>query len=179
MGIVFNLEAVNFDDSDTLLELTFIGQMGTIVKAAKYSSQMYGDDDPGKSSRNKGGYAWLIKNGGYNKAYERIIDETDDLEKLLWLRKEFQVTPPVLKAVKERIEKCNKLGECKETKRWYKGIKKMYIDEGITPKMVEKAIEGNRKQIEHINSRIKEVRKMQKKINILKYERGDKSLSPL
>ena len=101
----------------------------------------------------------FIKNGGVNPGYRTVVKNSKDIEELQYLRTDIRTTIPVLTKIKERIKKCKELGETKETKNYYKGIKKLYIDKGITEKDVEKALNGVNETIDMINERIKELRK--------------------
>lgn len=66
-----------------------------------------------------------------------MVKNTDNINDLKYLLKDITVTNNQVKIIAERIDKCNKLGNCAETKNYYKGIKNKYIDKGVTGKDME------------------------------------------
>lgn len=74
------------------------------------------------------------------QGYLDFIKNKADLSDIDYLRKDYQQGLATFKRIKERIEKVEKLGDCKETSGYYKGIKSKYIDKGITSKDVEATI---------------------------------------
>lgn len=66
-----------------------------------------------------------------------MVKNTDNINDLKYLLKDITVTNNQVKIIAERIDKCNKLGNCTETKNYYKGIKSKYIDKGVTSKDME------------------------------------------
>lgn len=98
--------------------------------------------------------------------YEGILNlakTTNKLGDLEYLRKDYQSGKTLFKTLIVRIDKVNKLGLCKETKPYYKSIKKLYIDNGITVKDVEATLKWYEDNyVPVLNQRIKELRKNQK-----------------
>lgn len=99
-----------------------------------------------------------IKLGG-NPGFNNLVKECDDLDDLAYLLADINSIIPTIKIVKERIDKCNKLGDCEETKYYYKGINKLYISKGITTKDCDKALAGSNETVRLCKNRIKELRK--------------------
>ena len=64
------------------------------------------------------------------------VEKSKSYDDLVYLRKDYYIGMKQFNKIKERIELCEKLGDCKETSRFYKGIKKLYFDKGITSKDV-------------------------------------------
>ena len=108
------------------------------------------------------GLADYIKHGGVNPGFRTVIRKSTDIEELQYLRTDTRTLIPTLNTIKERIKLCNELGETNKTKNYYKGIKKMYIDKGITEKDVQKALDGTNETIKLIGERIKELQKEKK-----------------
>ena len=107
------------------------------------------------------GYADLIKRyKGYNAGLISVVNKETDLEYLKYIRSDTRSTIDTINLIIPRLEKCIRLGECRETRAFYKGIYKQYISKGVTPKDCEIAIKGVQKMIDEINDRIKVVRKM-------------------
>lgn len=61
-------------------------------------------------------------------------------EDVRYLLRDYRTGKAYFMKIMERIEKCNKLGDCKETHNYYKGVKKKFIDNGITVKDVQLTI---------------------------------------
>lgn len=107
------------------------------------------------------GYADLIKRfKGYNAGMMSVINKETDIEYLRYLRNDINVAKNTIQIIAPRVDKCIKLGNCKETAAYYKGITKQYIDQGITYHDCEVAIKGAQRMYDETNDRIKEVRKM-------------------
>ena len=100
----------------------------------------------------------LIKNHS-NPGLAELVNKSKDVDELRYIKKDTQTIFGTLNKIKERITLCRQQGETNKTKSYYKNIKKMYIDKGITEKDVEKTIENMKKLIEDINKRIKELEK--------------------
>ena len=82
------------------------------------------------------------------------------VEDLKYLKDDVYSALPTFEKIRQRIIKCNKMGECKETKSYYKNIQKMYISKGITDKDCELTIKWFKEEcIPVINKRIKELSK--------------------
>ena len=94
--------------------------------------------------------------------YEGLLDlvkKTKDLDDLYYMRQDYHVGIGQFERILKNIRNCEKLGNCSETKRYYKGIKKMYLDKGVTSRDVELTIEWYKNvYLPAINSRIKEVK---------------------
>lgn len=76
----------------------------------------------------------------FYQGYLDFIKNKADISDIDYLRKDYQQGLATFKRIKERIEKVEKLGDCSETSKYYKGIKSKYIDKGITSKDVEATI---------------------------------------
>lgn len=97
---------------------------------------------------------------GYNAGMMRMVQQDTDLSFLKYLRTDTQTLITTINIIGPRIDKCKKLGDCKETHTYYKGINKLYISKGVTAKDCEIAVKGVERMISEISDRIKEVRKM-------------------
>lgn len=90
------------------------------------------------------------------EGFLNLIRSTKKVEDLKYLRNDVHICINTIKTISARIDKCNKLGECKETASYYKGIKKMYIDKGITAEDCNKTILWFKEVcIKEINQKIK------------------------
>ena len=98
--------------------------------------------------------------------YEGILNfvkSTNKIGDLEYLKKDYQSIKPLCTKLIERIDKCNKLGECKETKKYYKGVKKHYIDNGVTSKDVQLTLKWYEEVYKPaILNRIKELKSKEK-----------------
>lgn len=104
----------------------------------------------------------ILKQHKYPGVYN-LIDKIDSLDDLLYLRKDFNTAMGTFKTIQERIELCEKYGECEKTKNYYKGIKKLYIDKGITSKDVELTIKWYKEvYYKKLSEKIKKVRQESK-----------------
>lgn len=102
----------------------------------------------------------LIKNH-YNPGLRQIINTSNDIDELQYIRKDTRTVFHALEKIKERINLCKSEGETRKTSSYYKFIKSNYIDEGITEKDVQKTIDELNKDMNTISVRIKELRKTQ------------------
>lgn len=75
-----------------------------------------------------------------NEKYLNLIKRTKKKEDLLYLRKDLNMGISQYKKILSNIKKCEELGDCEETERFYDGIKKLYMNKGITSKDVEATI---------------------------------------
>lgn len=94
--------------------------------------------------------------------YLRLIDHTNDLNDLLYIRKDLNYGMQYYDLLEERIELCTRYGDCPKTHKYYKGIKKKFIDKGVTPKdcqLIKKWFEDEARPV--LNQKIKEARKAQ------------------
>lgn len=64
--------------------------------------------------------------------YLALINRLDNLDDCYYIRQDMNIG--TYKTIRDRIEKCNKLGNCQTTKNYYKGIMDKYISKGITVK---------------------------------------------
>jgi len=93
------------------------------------------------------------------EGYLNLINRTKKLDDLIYIRKDIYLGLSTFKKVGDRIEKCSKLGECDETKNYYKGIKKKYLDKGITYKDVELTIKWFKEvALKTLNEKIKKAK---------------------
>ena len=100
-----------------------------------------------------------------NQGFENIVNKTNNLDELLYLRQDLNIAMPQMKKIKERIHNCEKYGECEMTKKYYKNIEKMYLSHGVTEKDVDLYIKWTENEMKPlINEKIAEARKNQKKI---------------
>ena len=72
-----------------------------------------------------------------NQGFENIVNKTNNLDELLYLRQDLNIGLSQMKKIKERIHNCEKYGECEMTKKYYKNIEKMYLSHGVTEKDVD------------------------------------------
>lgn len=124
-----------------------------------------------KINKSKGvsinGYADLIKYH-YNPGLRQVCQTSKDIDELKYLRDDTRTSIPTLNKIQERMYNCRKLGECKETKSYYKYIKKKYLDRGLTENDVKKTIIETQKTIQICNDRIKELKKAIKESGLVK-----------
>lgn len=106
----------------------------------------------------KGVYNVLKEHG--NKKFLAYVQKSKDIDELRYLRRDTMQSVAFFDKLVERIQKSEKLGECEETKKYYKGIKKMYLDKGITSKDVIATRSFTKQQIlPAITKRIEELSK--------------------
>lgn len=94
-----------------------------------------------------------------NEKYLNAIRSCKKIEDLEYLRRDSNMGDRQLKIIYDRMVKCEKLGYCKETEKYYDGIKKLYIDKGVKSTDVEATIKWMKivpKQ--EINKRMKELK---------------------
>ena len=93
--------------------------------------------------------------------YEGLLNlakRTKKLEDLKYLRQDANSGVRMFTKIKTRIESCSKHGLNDDTENYYKGIKKDYLDKGITAKDVQLTIDWfNNAYIKYLNERIEEV----------------------
>jgi len=65
--------------------------------------------------------------------YLNFIRKCKKKEDLDYLRRDVYQGKTEFLKIRDRIEKINKLGKCKETEKYYDGINKKFISKGITP----------------------------------------------
>lgn len=100
----------------------------------------------------------LIKNHG-NPGYDRVIEECDNTDELKILRSDNNISISQLKTIRSRIDICKDLKETdNDLPVYYKGVKKMYIDKGVTVKDCDLTIESFKKTNTLISKRIKELK---------------------
>ena len=94
--------------------------------------------------------------------YLNMIDHLKDLDDIAYIRQDIRLGLADADRIGERLELCQN-GENKENKKYYKGIKKLYIDKGIT----KSDVEANKNWLntvakEKLNSKAKELREKEK-----------------
>lgn len=100
-----------------------------------------------------------------------MVKHVNTIEDLNYLKRDYVVGKRTITLIKERIDKCNKLGDCKETHSYYNGIKKQYIDKGITSKDIELYMKwGDEVYFKAINDKIKTLKQAQKESALLEQE---------
>ena len=105
----------------------------------------------------KAGYAELIKNHG-NPSVDKVIMKEKDISDISYVRRDNNSAITQIRTIGDRIDKCKRLGDCKETHGYYENIKKNYIDKGLTKKDCELAIAGLKKSNAMYTERIKQLR---------------------
>ena len=106
-----------------------------------------------------------------NPGLEEYVKKSRDIEELEYIRNDTRPLRYTLTKIRNRIALINQKGECKETKSYYKGIKKLYLDKGIRLNDVDKTLEWYEEFMKLISSRIKELKK--KPINESSIENRD------
>ena len=115
----------------------------------------------GKGEYNK--KLWQMLKEHKNQGFENIVNKTNNLDELLYLRQDLNIGLSQMKKIKERIHNCEKYGECEMTKKYYKNIEKMYLSHGVTEKDVDLYIKWTENEMKPlINEKIAEARKNQK-----------------
>lgn len=94
-----------------------------------------------------------------NPGLEEYVKKSRDIEELEYIRNDTRPLKYTLTKIRNRIALINQKGECKETKSYYKGIKKLYLDKGIRLNDVDKTLEWYEEFMKLISSRIKELKK--------------------
>lgn len=94
-----------------------------------------------------------------NPGLEAYVKKSRDIEELEYIRNDTRQIKPTLTKIRNRIVLINQKGECKETKSYYKGIKKLYLDKGIKLNDVDKTLEWYEEFMKLISDRIKELKK--------------------
>lgn len=101
--------------------------------------------------------------------YEGLLNMATKLTKeedVYYLIKDSRTGIKQFTTIMERIEKCNKLGDCKETHNYYKYIKKNFIDRGITVKDAELTIKWYTEVYNPaLKARLKEIKEKNKKLH--------------
>lgn len=94
--------------------------------------------------------------------YLNYINNCTKLDVLEDFRQDNNIGTEQIKKIRDRISKCQN-GETKENKNYYKGIKKMYIDKGITVKDCDLTIKWFNDIVKPaINAKIKELKRNKK-----------------
>lgn len=143
------------EDVDLLEQVEFMEESSFASKLGLQSKIRKANSKKGVSINSA---ADLIKNHS-NPGLREIAMQSKDVDELRYIKKDIQTTFDTLNKIKDRIKLCKQVGETDKTKSYYKNIKKMYIDQGITEKDVEKTIENLNKLIDDINKRIKDLQK--------------------
>lgn len=105
----------------------------------------------------KAGYAELIKNHG-NPSADKVIMKEKDISDISYVRRDNNSAITQIRTIGDRIDKCKRLGDCKETHGYYENIKKNYIDKGLTKKDCDLTIVGLKKSNAMYTERIKQLR---------------------
>lgn len=105
----------------------------------------------------KKGYAELIKNHG-NPSMDKVIMKEKDISDISYVRRDNNAAINQIRLIGDRIDKCKRLGDCKETHGCYESIKKNYLDKGLTKKDCDLAIAGLKKSNAMYTERIKQLR---------------------
>lgn len=105
----------------------------------------------------KAGYAELIKNHG-NPSADKVIMKEKDISDISYVRIDNNSAITQIRTIGDRIDKCKRLGDCKETHGYYENIKKNYIDKGLTKKDCDLTIVGLKKSNAMYTERIKQLR---------------------
>ena len=133
--------------------------LATVRKTIKFQKKV---KDYYKKMGIKGpnGLADLIKVKGYNAGMIAVVNTETDLEFLKYIRSDTRTCITTLEVIRPRVDKCIRLGDCKETHSYYKAINKLYVSKGITPRDIDITIKGEQRMCDEITERIKVVRKM-------------------
>ena len=96
-----------------------------------------------------------------NPGLVNYVKNCKKIEDLRYIKKDSgsHMIIPQIKVIKERISLCKELGECDKTKSYYKGIKKLYLDRGITEKDCDATIEWCKELDKLIADKIAELKK--------------------
>lgn len=129
-------------------ESSYVSKLLISSKIKKYNK---------KNDTNIKGMYDLLKHHS-NPGLDHYIQRSNDVNELNYIKADTKTVLPTLNKIKDRMELIEKYGECKQTQSYYKGLKNMYIDKGITVKDVELTIEGINHTIDLINERIKIVK---------------------
>lgn len=105
----------------------------------------------------KAGYAELIKNHG-NPSEDKVIMKEKDISDISYVRRDNNSAITQIRTIGDRIDKCKRLGDCKETHGYYENIKKNYIDKGLTKKDCDLTIASLKKSNAMYTERIKQLR---------------------
>lgn len=101
--------------------------------------------------------------------YEGLLNMATKLTKeedVRYLIRDSRIGNKQFTTIMERIEKCNKLGDCKETHNYYKYIQKNFIDRGITVKDVELTVKWYTEVYDPaLKARLKEIKEKNKKLH--------------
>lgn len=105
---------------------------------------------------NDGGGEELLKRHG-NPSMDKVIMAEKKPKDIRYFQKDLDGTIASINRVRDLIDKCNKKGDCEETKKYYKSIKTMYIDKGITVKDCDLTIKNLEKSKAMYEKRAKEL----------------------
>ena len=105
----------------------------------------------------KTGYVELIKNHG-NPSADKVIMKEKDISDISYVRRDNNSAITQIRTIGDRIDKCKRLGDCKETHGYYENIKKNYIDKGLTKKDCDLTIASLKKSNAMYTERIKQLR---------------------
>ena len=139
----------NSMEESSVEESSFISKLTLQPKIRKYNKA---------NGTNVRDMADLLKHHK-NPGLEEYVKKSRDIEELEYIRNDTRPLKYTLTKIRNRIALINQKGECKETKSYYKGIKKLYIDKGIRLNDVDKTLEWYEEFMKLISSRIKELKK--------------------
>ena len=105
-------------------------------------------------------YDQIFKKHEY-PGYINMINSCNRIDDLEYIRQDLNVA--MLETIANRIEMVEKYGDCEKTAKYYKVIKSMYIDKGITAEDCRKYDKWCKTVArEALNKRMKELRAQQK-----------------
>ena len=139
----------NSMEESSVEESSFISKLTLQSKIRKYNKA---------NGTNVRDMADLLKHHK-NPGLEAYVKKSRDIEELEYIRNDTRPLKYTLTKIRNRIALINQKGECKETKSYYKGIKKLYLDKGIRLNDVDKTLEWYEEFMKLISSRIKELKK--------------------
>lgn len=100
-----------------------------------------------------------------------MVKHTNSIEDLNYLKRDYYSSAKFFKSIEERINKCIALGDSKETHSYYKGIKKKFIDKGITSRDVQLYAKWcDDVYSKAINDKIKQLKQAKKEATLLEQE---------
>ena len=137
------------DFYDSMNESSFLSKLTLQSKISKYNKA---------NGTNVHDMADLLKHHG-NPGLVNYVKNSKDIEEIEYIRDDTRTMKPTLYKIRERIDIINQKGECKETSKYYKGIKKLYLDKGVTLRDVDKTIEWYNDFMKLCSDRIKELKK--------------------
>ena len=151
----------------TAVVSNYSDQVGPSLENAIIDNGIYEPMEEGKANQavmyfkihNKQNLKKIFKNHEY-PGLLNLVKKTKKLEDLQYLKKDYYMGKNTFEKILKNIKNCEQLGDCEKTKNYYKGIKRKYLDNGITSKDVELTIKWyDTVYLPEINKRIKELKK--------------------